>query len=419
MISYNDALRIIRQATVSHRLQSETVPLSMSLGRVCSESVAVKLNIPPFDNAAMDGFALRFSDVAHATQDKPVILKKLGLIGAGDAGHYCIESGTCWHIMTGAPLPQNAECIIPVENATLGDSDTVMFHFPAKLGQHIRRTGEDFQSGAYLPLVGERVTSAHIMPLAAIGTSTVSVFRKPRILFISTGAEIVDDLSAPLPLGKIYNSNQYFAKAFLDHFEAHVTIEDTIPDDPAAFSNVINKAMRSEFDIIISSGAVSMGAYDFVKDGLNACGAEVLYHKIKLKPGKPNLFARLPNGALYFGLPGNPVATAVGLRFFVMEALRVLNKQKPEQPLYAKTANNFSKKLGLHMVLKGRSESLKDGSLNVHILDGQESFMVSPFLKMNNWVHIGENVESIKAGDILEIYPFMPHECRGQLLQST
>lgn len=408
MISYTDALNIIRQTAGLHRLQSERVTLEKSVGRICFENLTVGLNIPPFDNAAMDGFAVRLSDISGANPEKPVILKNLGQIGAGDAGSYPLEAGTCWHIMTGAPVPANVDCIIPIENVTFGPSGTVTFSTSASPGQHIRRSGEDFKKGTNLPLAGQRITPAHVMALASIGMPMLSVFRKPRILFVSTGTEIIDDLGQLLSPGKIYNSNMPFARAFLDSCGADISIEKTIRDDTDAFLSILRNAEQSKFDIIVSSGAVSAGAHDFVKEGLNIAGAEILYHKIRLKPGKPNLFARLPRGALYFGLPGNPVATAVGLRFFVIEAVRAFYGQKPECPMYARAMNKFSKKAGLHFVLKGFSESWDDGILSIDILDGQESFMVSPFLKMNSWIHVHENIEAIKTGDALEIYPFMP-----------
>ena len=131
------------------------------------------------------------------------------------------------------------------------------------------------------------------------------------------------------------------------------------------------------------SAITKNGEFDFVKEGLEKIGADIIFHKVKLKPGKPNLFAILPNGAFYFGLPGNPVASAVGLRFFVVSALSAMMGQEPEKPLHARAMTKFVKKSGLHMILKGKSESWEDGTRSVDILDGQASFMVSPILNMN------------------------------------
>jgi molybdopterin molybdotransferase len=386
----------------------EQVALALAAGRIAAQDVMAEIDIQPFDNAAMDGFAVNLADIKDASSVKPVRLTKAGMIAAGEtlAGQ-SLTAGTCWHIMTGAKVPAGADCIVPIEEVLM-EGDTVIFKSIPKLGQHIRKRGEDFLKGTKITLTGERISAAHIMPLATLGISSLDVLKKPRVLFISTGAEIIDDLSSPLQEGQIYNSNAAFALSFLKGCGVDVIQGKTIRDEPDVFLSTIRAAQEEGYSLIISSGAVSAGAYDFVKESLKVLGAEILYHKIKLKPGKPNLFAKLPGGALYFGLPGNPVATSVGLRFFVAEALRVMQAQSRETPLYARAMNRFTKKPGLHMILKARYESWEDGTLSVDILDGQESFMVSPFLKMNCWAHTGEEVDTIKAGDVVEIYPLMP-----------
>jgi molybdopterin molybdotransferase len=309
--------------------------------------------------------------------------------------------------MTGAPLPAGTEAIVPIENVRL-DKNQVTFSEKPKAGQHIRRAGEDFKKGTLLLSPGTRVTAAHIMPLATLGIAQITVFSKPRVLFISTGAEIVDDLSAPLQRGEIYNSNKLYASAFLSACGADVYEHETVNDAPELFMKALGSIHENSYDLVISSGAVSAGSFDFVRDGLENTGAEILFHKIKLKPGKPNLFATLPSGALYFGLPGNPVATAAGLRFLVMTALRVMHGQPREVPIYARSMNTFSKKSDLHMILKGRLEYWEDGSVTADILDGQESFKVSPFLSMDCWLHVPEGQTAVKSGGILEAYPLYP-----------
>ena len=160
--------------------------------------------------------------------------------------------------------------------------------------------------------------------------------------------------------------------------------------------------------MIVSSGAVSAGEFDFVWAGLEKAGAEILFHKVKMKPGKPNLFARLPNGCLYFGLPGNPAATAVGLRFFVAAALRAMRGQQVEEPVRAIAATGFQKKSGLSMFLKA-VQHIDDGSrLRVSFADGQQSFMVHPFLTADCWAVVPEEATEIKTGESVEIYPLFP-----------
>lgn len=407
MISYTDALQIIRTTASAKQLATEKISLADALGRVCAEDLKVPLDIQPFDNAAMDGFAVCLSDLAAASPTNPVRLKKVGIISAGqNAANASIAPGSCWHVMTGAMIPAGTEAVVPIEDVILDDNDVLFKAQPPK-DLHIRRTGQDFKKGTPIALKGARITPTHILPLATLGISHLIVFKKPRILFISTGTEVVEDLSAPLADGHIYNSTKPYALAFLTTCGADVTIAPTIRDDLDQFVTTL-KAAEKDYDIIISSGAVSAGTYDFVKDGLEAVNATLLYHKIKLKPGKPNLFATLPSGALYFGIPGNPVSTAVGLRFFVIEALRAMQSQAPETPALANAATYFSRKPGLHLILKSRTKTGQDGSITVEILDGQESFMVSPFLSMNSWLHVPEEQATIDTDNMVHIYPFAP-----------
>lgn len=406
MITYIQALQIIKDSASRMRPETERIALADAVGRVCAEDVTAGLDIQPFDNSAMDGFAVRLAE--FPSMATPVRLKKAGVMGAGRVCEGAVlEDGCCWHIMTGAPLPAGTEAIVPIENTAL-DGDFVIFGEKPAAGQHIRYVGEDFKKGARVLSAGDKVSAGHILPLATLGIADIVVYKKPRVLFISTGDEVVDDLRKDLRNGEIYNGNRFYALSFLTACGVDVTIHDTIRDDPEQFVAALRVAESEKYDIIVSSGAVSAGSFDFVREGLEKAGARVLYHKIKLKPGKPNLFAELASGALYFGLPGNPVATAVGLRFFVSEALRVSRKQKPELPVYARVMNAFSKKPGLHMVLKGKLEYWEDGSITVDILDGQESFRVSPFLSMDCWIYVPEDRGTVKSGDVVEVYPLLP-----------
>ncbi|MFA5593383.1 MAG: molybdopterin molybdotransferase MoeA [Micavibrio sp.] len=408
MIDYESARRIIRETALAKKPVVEKIILADAAGRICAEELVAGLTIQPFDNSAMDGFAVHLADLEAASDLNPVTLRKAGTIGAGKyLEGETLEKGTCWHVMTGAVLPAGTEAIVPIENVTI-DGDSVTFRNKPVAGEHIRYAGEDFKKGDPILSKEERITVAHILPLATLGIAEIAVFRKPKILFIPTGAEIVDELGAALQTGEIYNSNKFYAVSFLTACGADIKVQNTVRDDPDHFAKILAEADGEGYDIIISSGAVSAGSFDFVKEGLEKSGARILYHKIKLKPGRPNLFAEMPSGALYFGLPGNPVATAAGLRFLVMEALRIMQGQASGPPVYARAVNDFSKKPGLHMVLKGRLEYRKDGSVTVEILDGQESFKASPFLRMNCWIDVPEGQGTVKSGDIVETRPLLP-----------
>lgn len=406
MITYMQALQIIKDSASRMKTETERIALADAVGRVCAEGVSAGIDVQPFDNSAMDGFAVRLAEFPVTATT--VRLKKAGVMGAGRVcDDAVLEDGCCWHVMTGALLPTGTEAIVPIENAEL-DGDFVVFRGGPVAGQHIRYAGEDFKKGARVLSVGDKLSVEHILPLATLGIADLVVYKKPRVLFIPTGDEVVDDLRKDLRNGEIYNGNRFYALSFLTACGVDVVIHDTIRDDPEQFFTALRAAENEKYDIIVSSGAVSAGSFDFVREGLERSGAHILYHKIKLKPGKPNLFAKLSSGTLYFGLPGNPVATAVGLRFFVTEALRVSRKQKQELPVYARVMNGFSKSPGLHRVLKAKLEYWEDGSITVDILDGQESFRVSPFLALDCWIHVPEDRDAIKSGGVVEAYPLLP-----------
>jgi molybdopterin molybdotransferase len=404
MMTYDKAIEIIRAAVGTRRLDTETVSLAESVGRICAGDILAGIDIQPFDNSAMDGFAVHGADLAAASAAQPVRLEKAGTIAAGeDTQRLSLERGTCWHVMTGAGLPAGTDAIVPIEEVSVGGG-IVSFQKAPALHQHIRRAGEDFRKGFPLGLKGKTVSCAHILPLATLGIAELPVFKKPRVLFMPTGTEVVDDLRRPLRGGEIYNSNRYYAESFLKAAGADVVVSDTIRDDTALFEKALHEAGQG-FDLIISSGAVSAGSFDFVRGGLENLDAGILYHKIGIKPGKPNLLARLPSGTLYFGLPGNPVATAVGLRFLAGEALRLLAMREPAPVIRARALNDFRKKAGLRIILKSILTHEAEGMPAVTILEGQESFRVSPFLTMNGWVHAAEESEGIQKGDIVEVHP--------------
>ncbi len=406
MISYSQAKEILLEAGKKCPLETEEIPSCESVSRICAQDISAPIDIQPFDNSAMDGFAVRLEDLDKNGGS----LIKSGLIAAGDiAPDKDIPAGHCIEIMTGAPVPANADAVVPVELTQI-DGDKIIFKAPPKYGANIRRAGEDFKKGMEVLKASQIIHPQHIMPIAALGIDKVIVYKKPRAAFLATGNELVNDLSQDLKSGQIYNSNRPYGLAALEAMGVDcVHAPDSIPDDPDNFEKLIKSYLEDDINIIISSGAVSAGKFDFIRNTLERMGAEILFHKVKIKPGKPNLFARLPNGALYFGLPGNPVATTAGLRFFVQPTLRAMMGMVEELPIQAKLMTPFKKCSGIKMFLKAKAESWEDGILTVDILDGQASFMVSPFLEMNCWAVAPEDTEEIKPSDIVDLYPLYPH----------
>ncbi|PCI57256.1 MAG: molybdopterin molybdenumtransferase MoeA [Alphaproteobacteria bacterium] len=408
MITYDEAKSIVVAAGSAYALKTEMVATADIVGHVCAKDIDAPISVQPFDNSAMDGFAVRYDDVSQVDENSSVTLKRVMVIAAGDSvPEVGIKSGECAQIMTGAPMPAGADSVVPVECVSMDDGE-ITFAQVVIQGSHVRKAGEDFQKGAAVLKRGDVLGAQHIMALATLGVSEVEVFRKPRVASITTGKELVDDLSKDLQSGKIYNSNGPYIKEALIAFGAEVISCGTVADDLDVFQGKLKCIMKNDVDIVISTGAVSAGAFDFVKEALENIGAEILFHKVLARPGKPILCAKLPNGTLYFGLPGNPAASSVGLRFFVAAAMRAMRSQEAEKPQYAKLMTPFAKKEGWRMFLKAKTESWDDGLMTVDLFAGQASFMVSPFLQMNCWA-VGKETESaLKAGDIIEIYPLYP-----------
>lgn len=408
MITYDEAKSIVVAAGRAYDLKTAMVSTADIVGHVCAKDIKAPISVQPFDNSAMDGFAVRYDDVAQVDENSAVTLKRVMVIAAGDAvPDVGIKSGECAQIMTGAPVPAGADTVIPIECVSL-DGDEITFTQAVIQGSHVRKAGEDFQKGEAVLKRGDALGAQHIMALATLGVAEVEVFRKPRVASITTGKELVDDLSEELQSGQIYNSNGPYIKEALKAFGAEIISCGTVADDVDVFQGKLKCIMKNDVDIVISTGAVSAGAFDFVKQALENIGAEILFHKVLARPGKPILFAKLPNGTLYFGLPGNPAASSVGLRFFVAAAMRAMRSQEGEKPQYAKLMTPFAKKEGWRMFLKAKLESWDDGLLTVDLFAGQASFMVSPFLQMNCWAVAQEAESALKAGDIIEIYPLCP-----------
>lgn len=404
MISYEEAKAFVLTAGQVRGCKSETLAMQNAVNRVCAEDIHAPMDIQPFDNSAMDGFAVRLADLG----ENGGALTCTGTIAAGDAVSVePVQVGQCVEIMTGALLLLGADAVVPVE-LTEFQNGQVVFKARPKPGDNIRKAGEDFRKGAEVLKAGQMIHPQYIMPLAALGIDQIKVYKKPRAAFLATGSELVDDLSQNLRSGQIYNSNRPYGLVTLAAMGVECIDAPSMPDDPKRFERFLENLADKDVNIIISSGAVSAGKFDFVRKGLEQVGAEILFHKVNIKPGKPNLFARLPDGTLYFGLPGNPIATAAGLRFFVQPCLRAMMGMEEEKPVSAKAMTPFKKREGLRMFLKARAESGDDGLLTVNFLDGQESFKVSPFLSMNCWAVAPEGKEEIRVGDSVDVYPLYP-----------
>ncbi len=397
MISYDEALALV--AKESELQPHEAIAPKDTLGRVLAKAITATRSLPPFDNTAMDGFALRAQDSFGA----PVKLPVVGSFAAGDVPTTPEQAGAI-EIMTGAPMPDWCDCVVPIENVDVqraadGVPVAVTIKTPIPKGQHIRRAGEDVQAGQALVGAGTRITPEILAVLTALGLDKVQVTTRPAIALIGTGQEVIRDPAQDLNPGQIYDSNTPYLRAALHREGYAATVMNGSPDDTDGFLNAIKAA--GDAKIIISTGAVSMGRRDFVPEALARLGARTVFHKTAIRPGKPILFARLPDGAYFFGLPGNPVSAAVGLAFFVMPLLNRLCGVSAASATPAVLAAAFNKKKGLTMFAKARL----DGD-QVTVLHGQQSFRLAPLLEAHGWAILPAAAEAMQAGDPVGFQPF-------------
>ena len=312
-------------------LVSPLPPLDLQLldahGRTLLEDVVAPQDLPGFDNSAMDGYAVVADDISGATEQQPVMLPVAEDIPAGRTDPLTLKPGTAHRIMTGAPLPSGATAVVPVE-VTDGATDTVAIRATAPDGQHIRRAGEDVEAGTTVLRAGQVVTPAVLGLAAALGISELKVVPRQRVVVMSTGSELVAP-GTPLKPGQIYESNAVMLAAAAKDAGAQVTTAPMTSDDVDEFRAVLDRH-AGEADLIITTGGVSAGAYEVVKDALSAAGVEFV--KVAMQPGMPQGAGRIGDTPI-ITLPGNPVSALVSFEVFIRAPLRAaMGLPQPQRP---------------------------------------------------------------------------------------
>lgn len=408
MIGYDDALFALLPH--ARRLDAISCGTADALGKVLAADVVSPMDLPSFDHSAMDGYALHAEQILAAGTEHAVH----GSQAAGDASR--ISQGMAWEIMTGARLPDGLDTVVPVERTELlarhDDGSPARIRLLDALGPkaNVRYAGSDVAKGAVAIEAGTRVEANHVMLLAALGVAQVQVFRRPRVAILCTGKELQADLAQPLADGQIYGSNGPYLAAAFAAMGAQVCCCETVDDTSDTFVAAVQRAREAAVDLIVSTGAVSMGRYDFVPEALAELGAKVLFHKVAIRPGKPQLAATLGD-ALVFALPGTPMAVAVGLRFFIAPVLRAMRGQAPEQAWRAVLDTSQSLKAGLRHFLRATTVPAEDGRLHVQVLAQQQPFRIQPFAQAAAWVVVPEDGSELAAGDwvdVLSLHPDQP-----------
>lgn len=379
--------------------ESESLSIYAAAGRITAVPVISPLNVPPFDNSAMDGYAVRMADIASG---EALVVAGKAFAGAPFSGAW--PAGSCIRIMTGAPLPDGAEAVV-MQEQTEAEGERIRFTADVRTGQNIRRAGEDIQQGDKVLAAGVRLGAAELPLIASLGIGEVEVVRRLRVAIFSTGDEL-QPVGQPLAAGQIYDTNRFTVRLMLDQLGCEVIDLGIIRDDPQALRAAFLRADR-EADVVISSGGVSVGEADYTKAMLDELGA-ITFWKLAIKPGKPFAFGRLSN-SWFCGLPGNPVSAAVTFYQLVQPLLAKLSGQQgaalpPRQR--ARAVTRLKKSPGRLDFQRGLVSRGEDGELQVASTGHQGSHVFSSFSQANCFIVLERERGDVEPGEWVEIESF-------------
>ncbi len=395
MLTYREALRKVLEGATP--LPPTRVPLDEALGLVAAGNVLSTDPVPPFTNSAMDGFAVRAEDCAAASFGSPVHLEVLEDVPAGQVASRAVVPGAALRIMTGAPLPSGADAVVAVEDTAAVDGGVAVKR-PVRRGANIRLAGEDIAAGASVVAAGSVLRPAEIGVLAAIGCAEVPVVPRARVAVLTTGDELVDVRERPGP-GRIRDANVHSACAQAAAFGAVAVPFPRVPDRREAVERALGEA-EAGADVIVTTGGISVGAYDFVKDVLEALGAERVFWRVAQKPGGPLGFYRLGRKPV-FGIPGNPVASMLMMEEYVRPLLRRLmgfeRLHRPERQGVLDEEWRKSQPDGKTHLLRVHVRE-RDGALHASLAGPQGSGILSSMMRSNALALIPEDVSFVPRG---------------------
>jgi len=397
MIAVAEAIQIVRQQTVP--LGTEHIDLPSALGRVLAQEIVADSDLPPFNRAQMDGYAVRAADTLNA----PVRLRIVGESAAGKGWHNQIDEGEAVRIMTGAPVPEGADSVQQVElTHELKDGTVVELLASVETGRSVVKRGAEIRAGEVILRPGVTINASMMAVLAAFGYAQVEVARKPRVAVLATGSELVGIDEQPAQ-DQIRDSNNYSIAAYAELAGATVKRFPLTRDETSLLTRQIKEA-SDNCDVVVTSGGVSMGVYDVTKNALKELNAEIFFERVALRPGKPIVFARLPNGTLMFGLPGNPVSVSVTFNLFTRTALLAMQGVN-EPSLRHETvvlARAIKGTMDRESYLPAQLTTNDDGELIAFPLKwGGSSDFVS-FALTTALVIIPAGVKSVEAGSLLK-----------------
>jgi molybdopterin molybdotransferase len=396
MLNYNDAFKLILNEISKLRLQFEEVPLIQSTGRYLAEDIVSDIDMPPFDNSAMDGYAIKFNEGKKSW-------RIIGEIIAGGSSEIQFDEDSCIAIMTGGKIPDNADTVLAIEDVSVeGDKITLNHDIKLKKGSNIRYRAEYLKKDSLVLQRNTKIETNHIPALANYGKRFVKVYKSPVIGILSTGNELIDIDFTPIG-SQIRVTNLYSIIENVLGMKMNPINYGIIPDKKESIREIVKKALNEHIDILITTGAVSVGKFDFLKEVLLDEGIEIIFWKANIKPGKPILFGKYQKGnsnKLIFGLPGNPVSTFVNFRIFIKRAFDEYFGNKEMDVFPAILKDSITKKDGKIHFICGVSKFDSDTrEIYVSKTLGQSSGNIFGLTNANCLIIIEESVNEIKKGE--------------------
>ncbi|MEI6897263.1 MAG: molybdopterin molybdotransferase MoeA [Psychromonas sp.] len=391
------------QSSVSNTCETITLAVPDALGFALAEDIYSPINVPSFNNSAMDGYAMLQGDLLEATEANPIHLKMIGKSFAGAPYTGDLPSGTCIRIMTGAVMPSCADSVV-MQESTEVIGEHIRFTQTPRFNANVRKAGEDIQDGQHVLSAGHKLSVCDIPLIASLGISQLSVYRKLKVAVISTGDEL-KNLGEPLLEGDIYDSNRYSIIGLLSRLNVDIIDFGIIKDDLALITEAI-KSADQQADVVITSGGVSVGEADFIKDVLTDLG-KIGFWKLAIKPGKPFAFGQLPN-SVFFGLPGNPVSAMVTLYQLAVPAMAIMAgfNVKPAIRFNALTTDKLKKKAGRVDFQRGTYSANSNGQLIVNTTRSQGSGVFSSMSQSNCFIVLEQDRGNVEMGETVTIEPY-------------
>ena len=406
MNTYKFALKHLIKNKIS--IKDEKISINLSLNRISSFDIISSVNYPSCDNTAFDGYAISSKETNSLNLKNPKKFKIIKTLAAGDNPYIRkIPKCSAIEVMTGAIVQKPFDTIIPVEKAELLGTKSkpkyIVIKNKFKKNEFIRPTGSDFKKGDKIIRKGQFINSNHILALKTLGIEKILVKKKINVVFYPTGNELSN--SKKIPNWKIRNSNTNYLNSFTENLPVNFVVKKILRDnDNSVFKKEISKNIKSKSNLVITSGAVSAGKFDFIPDVIKQFKLKSMFKGVNIRPGKPIMFAKFKNNMCFFGLPGNPISSAACFRFFVLPHIFNSLGTSSEKPVVAKLRYKFQKKKKFTRFIKGKLIFTKNGDTEFEVNKGQESYKIGSFTKSNAWGVFKDGISNFKKGSRVECY---------------